>query len=101
MGCGPGRRDRARFGRELGNEELGRAGDGCQRRADGVVGVEIGAAPDDAENVFASLVGDIVRELEDDAALDGGTSRMFGVLGLVPGKRCDRGTRKFPGIIPS
>ena len=38
--------------------------------ADGVVGAEIGAAPV-AENVFASLVGDVVRKLEDDAALDG------------------------------
>ena len=70
--------------------------------ADDVVGAEIGAAPA-AENVFASLVGDVVRKLQDDAALHGGTARledldgagkrrfgirffrMFGVLGLVPG----------------
>ena len=100
VGYGPGRRDRARFGRELGHEELGRAGDGCQRGRR-CCGVEIGAAPA-AENVFAGLVGDIVRELEDDAALDGGTAGfersdgarkgslgvwvfgVFGILGFVP-----------------
>ena len=61
--------------------------------ADGVVGAEIGAAPA-AENVFASLVGDVVRELEDDAAVDGGTARMKDLDGA--GKR-RFGIRFFPG----
>ena len=63
--------------------------------ADGVVGAEIGVAPA-AENVFAGLLGDIVRELEDDAALDGGTARM---KDLDRAGRRRFGTRLFP-IVP-
>lgn len=61
--------------------------------ADGVVGSEIGAAPV-AENVFASLVGDVVRELQDDAALHGGAARLEDLDGA--GKR-RFGIRFFPG----